>query len=103
VQTPLVKSDFASCDTQYLGEVDVLWGGRGVLLHGDYVFSLGLHRKDVARLFIETFAEVDLKTILDLLEGAGREGTTENERCCFAARSSGYLITAARMAGGTAP
>jgi hypothetical protein len=56
------------------GQVEILWG-KSITLNGQYFFSMTLDQKDVARLFVEAFANADLETILELL-GSAREQIT---------------------------
>src|SRR5439155_10040043 len=53
------------------GEAEVIWSRSGLTLNGDYIFILSLSRRDVARLFVEAFGSMDVRTVLTLLNGAG--------------------------------
>jgi hypothetical protein len=50
--------------------LSIQWGRFFVRLNGDYVFNVHLSKEDIARLFVQAFADTDLKTALDHIEKA---------------------------------
>ena len=48
----------------------IFFGKTNVHLTGNYFFELEFTRRDIARLFLETFSDVDVKTMLRILNNA---------------------------------
>jgi hypothetical protein len=56
------------------GGIDVWWGSKDVRLQGDYFFEMELTPKDILRLFVDAFSELDPEKIEDFMRAARERG-----------------------------
>jgi hypothetical protein len=50
--------------------VHIFWGKEYVTLNGKYMFQLELSKDDVAKIFVETFSNVNFENIISILNEA---------------------------------
>ena len=50
--------------------IHIFWGKEYVVLNGKYMFQLELSKKDVAKIFVETFSNVSFENIISILNEA---------------------------------
>lgn len=48
----------------------IFWGEEYVQLNGKYIFQLEFTKKDIARIFVETFSKESIEDVISLLHEA---------------------------------